>query len=371
MGPQIQSEPPQQAAIPGSILTFRLGGVPVRLHFTFVLLLVFLIAVSAGGGQSAIYGAVYILALFASVLLHELGHVTVARRYGIKTIDITMFPIGGLARLEKLPAAREELWIALAGPLVNVVIAAALGIWLFWTNDINRFSEIWRISDANVIHRIAAGNIFLAAFNLLPAFPMDGGRILRALIARRKSEAQATRIAAGTGQVFAILMGLFGLLAGHFMLMFIAFFVYLGAAQESAAVTGRELMGDMPVRAAMITDFRTIGHGSTLREAADLLLSTSQQDFPVVTGGQVLGVLTRNGLLRGIAGSGPDSFVAGAMDRNVARVAPDAQLSETVPLLNESCVLVMEEERLLGLLTRENLGELLLLRRFGMKPVAV
>ena len=366
-----QDQPRGAQPVPGSIVTFRVFGVPVRLHFTFVLLVIFLIVVGAGGGQSMLAGAIYLIALFASVLLHELGHVAVSKRYGISTIEIVMFPIGGLARLERLPKPHEELWIALAGPAVNVLIAAGLFAWLGWANDIRTVSELLVPTDRNLLHRIAFGNLILAAFNMLPAFPMDGGRVLRALLARYKGEAKATAMAAGAGQAFAILMGLLGLLAGNFMLVFIALFVYLGASQENAAVQGRLLLGNTPVRAAMITDFRTISHGSSLREAADLLLASAQQDFPVVTGDQVLGLLTRNNLLRGLASEGAEAYVAGSMSRNFIRVTPDSELAEAVPLLGqESSLLVMEDERLLGLLTRENVAEYLMLRRFGMQPRA-
>lgn len=357
--------------LPGSILTFRVFSVPVRLHFTFVLLVIFLIVVGAGGGQSILAGAIYLIALFSSVLLHELGHVAVSKRYGISTIEIVMFPIGGIARLDRLPKPHEELWIALAGPLVNVLIAGALFAWLGWANNLHSLDALVTPTDRNLLQRIAVGNLILAAFNMLPAFPMDGGRVLRALLARWQGEAEATKKAAGAGQVLAIVMGLLGLLAGHFMLVFIALFVYLGAAQENAVVQGRFLLANTPVRAAMITDFRTITHGSSLRDAADLLLASSQQDFPVVTGDQVLGVLTRNNLLRGMATEGADAYVAGSMNRNFVRVTPATELAEAVPLLGQDpCVLVMEDDQLLGLLTRENVAEYLMLRRFGLTPRA-
>jgi Zn-dependent protease len=368
MNPQQQQRAGPQP-VPGSILTFRIFDVPVRLHFTFVLLIIFLIVVGAGGGQSMLASAIYLIALFSSVLLHELGHVAVSKRYGIATIEIVMFPIGGLARLERLPKPHEELWIALAGPAVNVLIAAALFAWLGWANDIRSLAELVVPTDRNLLQRIALGNLILAAFNMLPAFPMDGGRVLRALLARSRGEAKATAMAAGAGQILAIVMGLLGLLAGNFMLVFIALFVYLGAGQENAAVQGRFLLSNIPVRAAMITDFRTIPHGSSLREAADLLLASSQQDFPVITGNQVLGLLTRNDLLRGLASQGAEAYVAGSMNRNFLRVSPESDLAEAVPLLGEeTSVLVMEDEQLLGLLTRENVAEYLMLRRFGMEP---
>ena len=347
----------------------RLFGVPVRLHFTFVILLIFISTLGIRGGESAVFNAIYIAALFTSVLLHELGHAGVAKRYSIRTVEIVMYPIGGVARLERSPKPREELWIALAGPLVNVLIAAALFAYLGYMGAQVNLQMLATPSDTNLLARIAVGNVILAAFNMIPAFPMDGGRVLRALLARWQTEDRATQMAAAAGRAFAILIGLYGLLSMQFLLIFIAFFVYLGATQETAAVTGRSLTEGVPVRAAMITDFRTLEHGSTIREAANMLIATSQTDFPVVLGQSVLGLLGRNALLRGMAVDGPDAYVAGIMDREFPRVSGDVPLSEAIPLLGQtSCLLVMDEEQLIGLLTRENLSEYMMLRRFGMSP---
>lgn len=351
--------------------TIRLFGVPVRFHFTFVLLLVFVIVFGLGQKQSGVMYVIYIFALFASVILHELGHAWVGRQYGIRTIEIVMFPIGGVARLEKNPKPNQELWIALAGPFVNIIIAGALLGFVYYRHEmVTSVGDLLEPSDANLMQRIAFGNLLLAGFNLLPAFPMDGGRVLRALIARRKPEDEATRIAASAGRKLAIAMGLFGLLSAQFMLVFIAFFVYLGAAQESAAALGRVLTHGIPVRAAMVTDFRTLPHSSTIRDAANLLLATSQQDFPVVYGDRVMGLLPRNGLLRALASEGPDAYVSGAMNREFATLSPDMDLAEALPTMAQagSCALVMDEGKLVGLLTMENLSEFLLLRRFGMEP---
>ncbi|MBI1896421.1 MAG: CBS domain-containing protein [Acidobacteria bacterium] len=355
-------------ASPGVAISLRLLGVPVRLHFTFLLLLVFLIAIGVGGSQSSLLTAVYFTALFASVLLHELGHVAVSRRFGIRTLEIVIFPIGGIARLERNPKPAEEFWIALAGPVVNILIAAGIFGYLFYTGAISTWSDLVRASDSDVVRSIALGNLVIAAFNMLPAFPMDGGRVVRAFIARHKPEDEATRSAAQAGRYLAIAMGLYGLVAGNYMLLFVALFVYLGATQESAAALGRALTQGVPVRAAMITDFRTLSHGDTLQAAADLLLATSQQDFPVVLGEQVIGLLSRNALLRGISRQGGASYVAGAMERTFLTVSPEADLGEAMPLLSRtgSCALVMEGERLLGLLTRENFAEYLMLRRYGL-----
>jgi CBS domain-containing protein len=175
-------------------------------------------------------------------------------------------------------------------------------------------------------------------------------------------------VAAATGRWLAIGVGLYGMLSANFLLLFMALFVYLGAVQESAAATGRFLTQGIPVRAAMVTEFRTLTHGDTIRDAATLLLATSQQDFPVLHGGQVVGMLSRTALLKALASEGPEAYVASAMDRDFARLAPDQELSRVLPttLRSGSCALVMEEDRLLGLLTAENVSEFLLLRRFGV-----
>ncbi len=360
----------EATGIPGTMFSLRLFGVPVRFHFTFVLLIVFLTVMGVGGKQSNLMYALYIFGLFASVIAHELGHAWVGKRYGVRTLEIVMFPIGGVARLERNPKPREELWIALAGPVVNLLIAGALLGYLYFTNQLVEIGTLFDPSDSNLAERIAVGNLILAGFNLLPAFPMDGGRILRAVLARFQSEDEATASAASAGRMLAIALGLYGLLSMQFMLVFIAFFVYLGAAQEGAAARGRTLTHGIPVRAAMVTEFHTLPHGSTIRDAANLLLATSQQDFPVVHGDNVIGLLPRNGLLRALAAQGQDAYVSAAMDREFQRLSPDMDLAEALPTMSQagSCALVMDGERLLGLLTTENLSEFLLLRRFGMEP---
>jgi Zn-dependent protease len=351
----------------------RLLGIPLRLHFTFVLLLVFLIVLGLGGRQSGLMSVVYLGALFGSVLVHELAHALVSRSLGIKTLEVVMFPIGGVARLERRLKAREEFWISAAGPAANLLISGVIYAYLYSKNAIAGFAQLAQPTDANLLERIAVGNLILAAFNLLPAFPMDGGRILRSLLSRRFPEEQATRIAAASGRLLAFGMGLYGLISMQFLLVFVAFFVYLGAAQEGAAAMGRSLTQGIPVRDAMVSRFHTLTHGDTVRDAARLLLESSQQDFPVVHGGQVVGLLDRNSLLRAMAVEGPEAYVAGVMNRDFLRLAPDMDLAGVLPGLARAgaCALVMEGDRLLGLLTAENLSEYLLLRRFGMDPAAI
>lgn len=354
--------------MPGTVGGFPLLGVPVRFHFTFLILLVFLIVL--GGKQSALAYTMYVIGLVASVILHELAHALVGRWCGVKTLEIVVFPIGGISRLEKTPKPADEFRIAIAGPLINIAIAAGLLAFLYYRNQIVGVAELIDATDANLIQRIAFGNLILAGFNLLPAFPMDGGRILRAGLCLFKTEDESTRIAAWAGRMLAISMGLYGLLSMQFMLVFVAFFVYLGAAQEGAAAIGRTLTQGIPVRVAMITRFHTLEHGSTIRDAADLLLATSQQDFPVTHGDQVLGLLTRNALMRALAAEGAESYVSAAMLREYPIFGPDDDLALVLPHMTRAgtCALVMSEDKLIGILTTENLSEFLMLRRFGMQP---
>lgn len=370
MGPQSTHDRDSQS---GSLGRIRIFGIPIRFHFTFILLVVFLLTLGLGGGQSSAASAIYIFALFGSVLLHELGHALVSRRFGIKITEIVLYPIGGVSRPERRPKPTEELWISLAGPLVNLVIAGILLAQLYLTRSLVPPEEMLKPTDNNLLERIAAGNLILAVFNLLPAFPMDGGRVLRSLLARHRPEDEATRIAASTGQALAFMIGLYGLLSAQFLLVFIAFFVYIGAAQEGAAAMSHSLTSGYPVRAAMVTEFHTLTHGQSLRDAANLLLATTQKDFPVALGTQVLGLLDRNRLFRAMATESQDTLVAGIMNRNFLRVAPEAGLSETLPLLVDAggCGLVMEDDRLVGMLSTDNISEFLLLRKFGISVQSV
>jgi Zn-dependent protease/CBS domain-containing protein len=346
--------------------------VPVRLHFTFILLVLFVGVSVLGSNQSNAGYAIFLLGGLVSVLLHELGHAAVAARFGIRTLEIVMFPIGGLSRMERTLKPAAEIWVSLAGPLVNVLLAAGIFGYMISVHEAAPVSlaDLMQPNGKSVLALLLYGNLLLAGFNLLPAFPMDGGRILRALLTYIRPEDEATRIAAWMGRMLAISMGLYGLLGAHFMLVFFSLFIYLGAAQEGVAALGRTLTQGVPARAAMMTEFHTLGHGSTIRDAANLLLSTAQQDFPVVHGEQVIGLLGRNLLLKALASEGPDAYVAGVMDRDFLALKPDAELSEILPVMARAgrCALVMDGERLLGLLTTDNLSEFLLLRRSGLEP---
>lgn len=362
--------------------SWRLGtiaGIPVYVHATFLLLIgwVALSHWQAGHTVAAVLSGVgFILVLFGCVVLHELGHALVARKYGIKTRDITLLPIGGVARLERMPDdPRQELWVALAGPAVNLVIAGALYAWLRATGGPGTLDGLG-VASGSFVARVMVVNTFLALFNLLPAFPMDGGRVLRAVLATRLEYARATQIAATVGQAMALLFGFAGFFANPFLL-FIAFFVWIGASQETGLVQMRSALSGVPVARAMITDFRTLSPGDRLGRAVELILTGWQHDFPVVADGRAVGVLARNDLLVALARRGVEAPVDDVMRRELDPLDSFDMLETALPKLHvpgASAVPVTHQGRLVGLLTLENVGEFIAVQsalrsvRAGVRP---
>ncbi len=355
----------------------RLFGSEVRVHVTFFLLLAW-IAIAhyqQGGAAAAINGVLFIIAIFACVVAHEFGHALTARRYGIKTPDITLLPIGGLARLERMPEKpREEIIVALAGPAVNVVIAAAL---ILFMNAKFDFAALERLDNPGLsfLVRLASVNIFLVLFNLIPAFPMDGGRVLRAVLAIWYPRTRATNIAARIGQGLAFAFGFFGLMTGNALLIFIAIFVYLAATAEAQSVGLQDISRGLGVGDGMITRFESLGPQATIGDAAELLLRTTQHEFPVIDGaGKLRGFLTRNAMVQALSKSGPGTPVIEAMAGEVPTVAAGARLSEALAHLNGRSApavgVVDANGRLVGYVTPENVGELMMVENagLGLKP---
>ena len=343
------------------------AGIGVYMHATFLLLIgwVALSGWLAGRTLGAAAGAVaFILALFLCVVLHEYGHALAARRYGIKTRDITLLPIGGVARLERMPDnPRHELWVALAGPLVNVIIAAALFVWLAATNALGSFGQM-SLTGGSFVERLLSVNISLVLFNLLPAFPMDGGRVVRALLATRLEYTRATQLAATLGQGIALVLGFIGLFSNP-LLVFVALFVWMGAAQEASMVQMKSALDGIPVTRAMLTDFQTISPRDPLSRAVGLILAGSQQDFPVLDEGRVAGVLTRGDLLIALQQRGQAALVGEVMRRDV-QIADALEMLETVSARLQECschtLPVVRQGRLVGLVTMENIGEFLMIQ---------
>lgn len=349
-----------------SIKLGRIAGIPVQMHLTFLLLLLW-VGMSHwqrdGTSQAVVTGIAFILALFGCVLLHELGHALMARRFGIATHDITLLPIGGVARLEKMPdEPKQELWVALAGPAVNVVIAAVLYIWLQISGGWQPVEQL-DVARGSFVERLMIVNLFLIGFNLLPAFPMDGGRVLRAILAMRMDYAQATRTAAGVGQLMAFGFGFIGLFGNPFLL-FIAFFVWIGATQEASMVQVKSALADIPVERAMQTNFKVLSSADTLARVTELLLEGAQQDFPVMWGSEIIGILPRSDLMMALAQRGLETRVADVMRRDFCTAQAGEMLEPVFARLGqEQCrtMLVLRDGQLVGLLTMENVGEFVMI----------
>ena len=348
----------------------RVSGIDIRMHWTFLLILLWISVsqLAAGhGAAGAAYMVALVLSVFFCVVLHELGHALAARRYGIGTRDITLLPIGGVARLERMPSdPKQELVVALAGPLVNVVIAGVLFVGLLVGQGLNQVTAVPQA--ANSLAEFGANllwiNVALVVFNLLPAFPMDGGRVLRALLAMRMDYIRATEIAATTGQLMAIVFGSIGLFTNPF-LVFIAIFVYLGAEAEAQQVRVRDMLEGVTVERAMVTRFRTLAPEDTLETAADALLAGDQTDFPIVDSGGLRGVLQRNDLIQGLRSLGPKNRVFDAMSPIIDHALEQDSLEETIQRMKEqhrSAIPVLRNDQVVGILSMDNIGELVMLR---------
>jgi Zn-dependent protease/CBS domain-containing protein len=344
-----------------------LAGIELRIHATFLLLVAWVGAAHWTAGRSldaALQGVLFILALFACVVLHELGHAMAARQFGIPTRDITLLPIGGVARMERMPEKPEqELWVAVAGPLVNVAIAAALFVWLTVSHAWAPLGQL-HVASGPMLARLMVANVTLVVFNLIPAFPMDGGRVLRALLAKRLDYVRATQVAAGIGQGVAFGFGLLGLFFNP-LLMFIALFVWIGASQEASATQMKAALAGTPIQTAMMTEFMQLRPGDTLADAGRMVLQGSQQDFPVVEQGQVVGILTRADLLLALAEHGNEYPVSAVMRRDFF-AAEDTEMLETAIQRLQECkchtMPVLHQGRIAGLLTMDNLAEYLLIQ---------
>lgn len=345
----------------------RVAGIELKLHLTFLLLIGW-IAVgtwSAAGTLRAVLTEVTsVLLLFSGVVLHELGHALTARRRGVGTRDITLLPIGGVARLDRMPERpRDEIAVALAGPLVSFGIAAVAGGAVVLSGQALDLATAFG-PDGSLIQRVAGQNLMLGLFNLLPAFPMDGGRVLRAALGIRIGPLRATRIAAGIGRVLAAGLGFLGLL-GNPVLVIIALFLWIGGGLEVAETETRHLVGDLPASAAMVTTFDALDPNDPLERAVNLTLAGSQRHYPVVANGQVVGILTDASLLAGLTARGAASPVAASMSAIGATVAPGERLADLLPRLNglrDGVVAVADAGGLRGLIDRDNLVDLLRIR---------
>jgi Zn-dependent protease/predicted transcriptional regulator len=338
--------------------------IKVYIHPTFVLLLLFfgfLFWRQGNGFYSMLEGLLFILTLFGCVLLHEFGHALTAKKYGIKTKDIVLLPIGGVARLERMPEKPlQELLVALAGPMVNLVIASVIFVGLRASQTLEPL-QILTATIGPFVERVMSANIFLALFNMLPSFPMDGGRVLRALLALRLGYARATHYAATLGQGMAVLFGFLGFFVNP-MLLLIAIFVWFGAAQEATLAKMKSSMDNITVKDATITQFATLRPSDPLKRAIDLTLATAQKDFPVVEDGEVKGMVVQDALFKNLQTRDEQSPVSQIMVNDFLS-ADYFDILETAFMKLKSCNCqtfpVLRNGLLIGLLTMDNVDEFL------------
>ncbi|MBE1282355.1 MAG: CBS domain-containing protein [Rhodobacteraceae bacterium] len=346
----------------------KLLGSEVRIHVTFFLLLAWVgyAAYVDGGSQAALENVVFVIALFACVVAHEFGHALMARRYGIRTPDITLLPIGGLARLEKMPEnPKQEIAVAIAGPLVNVAICIILVVFGARMN-VQDLSAI-DTTGPGFLGRLAIVNLFLAVFNMIPAFPMDGGRVFRAALCLFLDRVRATRIAAFAGQVVAALLGFAGLSTGNPVLVLIAVFVFVAANAESQDVTMRSVSRRLMARDAMITSFEPLSPSDTLDSAALAVIRTTQHEFPVLeSDGTLLGFVTRNKLFAALAHDHPRMTpVTQILETEIPQVELGTGLEAVLDALHQGAPAVAVtslQGRMIGYITRENVGELMVIQ---------
>lgn len=351
-----------------SIPAGRLFGVEIRIHLTFVFLLIFVWVTerAAHGTNGAMRGLALVGIVFGCVVLHELGHALVALRAGVPAKGIILLPIGGITLLDESaqsPEARQavepwkrEIRIALAGPLVNLLLALVLGsIILILAPEISLWQKPW-IDSSHLWRSLVWANVSLGLFNLLPAYPMDGGRILRAVFSRKMDQVASTRRAVTIGQTFATLFMLVGLLSNVWLTL-VGVFLFAGAQLEERSAIFQSVLQTVRLEDVMLTDFATLSPADTLEDALDKAVHTLQDDFPVVRGGDMVGVISKQKILDALKVDG-NNYVQSAMNRIFEVAARQESLASAFRKLTAnrlSIIPVVEEQRLVGIVTLQNL----------------
>ncbi len=356
-----------------SLKIITVHGIPIRVHLSFLLIVLWAAYIGLSGGSSewlrgAAFMVIFTLLLFLCVVLHELGHSLVAQLFGVKVHDITLWPIGGVARLAKLPERPyQEFLITAAGPAVNILLAIGLAavalIWIGPSALIRLFTSPWELenlassmSGQALVLLLTANNALLALFNLLPAFPMDGGRLLRALLAAVLPFGTATRIASVAGQILAVGMGLAALLTGSFFLGLVAVFVFVAAWQERQGAATAAALRDLRARQAMQPLGDRLHPLQTLGEVLNQMVSSPQSTYPVVDGGRLVGVITRGELLAAARRAGSAARLGAHVPTKTIVIAPDVLLTEAQEQLQfRQALVVVENGQAVGLLSTADL----------------
>ena len=349
-----------------SIPAGRLFGVELRIHLTFVFLLVFvwLTESASHGTNGAARGLALVGIVFACVVLHELGHALVGMHAGVPAKAIILLPIGGITLLDETQRPIEaggltwkrDIRIALAGPLVNLFIAfAAGGILLAVAPEVHLWTQPY-VHSSNLPRSLVWINVWLAVFNLLPAYPMDGGRILRALFSRRMDPVRATRRAVSIGQAFATVFMLVGMLWNIWLTM-IGFFLFIGAQLEERSAVFQSVLETVRLEDIMLTDFATLSPADTLEDALEKAVHSLQDDFPVIRGSDMVGVISKQKILQALRAEG-NGYVQAVMNRIFEVAQRKESLASAFRKLtarNLSIIPIVEDQRLVGIVTLQNL----------------
>jgi Zn-dependent protease/CBS domain-containing protein len=348
----------------------RASGIDIRVHVTFLLIVLWGASqFSRYGITGMLFGVALILLLFLCVTLHELGHSVVAQKFGVGVRQIVLLPIGGVAMMQRIPRNPwQELWIALAGPVVNVVIAGAIALGLFLRSQLTgvTFRELLTLGGEGpsiglMFRWLLSANIALVVFNMIPAFPLDGGRVFRALLAMKLPYARATAVASGVGQVLALLLGTYGLMTHQLLLALVAVFIFLGAGAENVEGRARAVLSGHRVGEAYNKRAVTLAPGEPLRTVIDHLLTSYQPDFAVIDGrDKLLGVVTRGDVIRALSQGTGDVSVGQVMNPPALRVSADQTLEQVREALGEAgqrLAAVYDGDHFLGLVSREDIDE--------------
>jgi Zn-dependent protease/CBS domain-containing protein len=348
----------------------KISGIKIFIHWTFVLLIAWIVYNDIKAGLETIdilWSVTFVFSIFGCVTLHELGHSLTAQRYHIKTRDITLLPIGGVASLESiLEKPKEELFVALAGPAVNIVIALALLPFVHWPEALEGLGQV---GGSNFLLSLLSVNLTLAVFNMIPAFPMDGGRVLRALLSYKMDRVKATRIAAGIGQILALGFVILGFYGNPF-LVFIGVFIFLGAQAETKHLKSRALISGVTLRDVMMREVPLLEGSQTIRDAAQQLLDGQNKTFVVMSAGKPVGTLSHLEIVRALGEQGENASIESAMDKNLLYLDAELSLENGLRELQRSkkpLALISFQNTLLGVVDVQNVTEFLLIRSAKQK----
>ncbi|MBL7155890.1 MAG: site-2 protease family protein [Candidatus Omnitrophica bacterium] len=336
----------------GAIKLFKIAGISINIHVTFLLLLLLFMTM----GFKWLF---LIVAVFFFVTLHELSHSLVARKFGIQVKEITLLPIGGVASMTKMPdKPYQEFLISLAGPALNIAIVVIFFLPLYAL--LGRQVLLHPLSMKSFPHVIAHIywiNLILAAFNLIPAFPMDGGRLLRALLAQKMGYQKATRIAVNFGHIFALIFGYVGLIHGHIILIVIAVFIYMAASSEELQVDIRETLKRFSIKDIISHQFLTLGKDATLAKVLELMFHSHQEDFAITEDGRMIGFVTRHDIVKGIHQHGTSAEISNIMRKDIPVLRESDSLDKAQNIMQENDIKALPVTKggnIIGIVTIED-----------------